>query len=87
MIRRPAPNALMFFLLVLAACSGSDDGGNSSAGQTQVAIVALPDDVGDAICSLTRHTTERDLIAIFGDEYRRYRQRVSMIVPFFGRSS
>jgi methanethiol S-methyltransferase len=29
---------------------------------------------------------ERDLIALFGDEYRRYRQRVSMIVPFFGKS-
>jgi methanethiol S-methyltransferase len=30
---------------------------------------------------------ERDLVAVFGDEYRRYRQRVSMIVPFLGRSS
>lgn len=30
---------------------------------------------------------ERDLIEVFGDEYRRYRQRVSMIVPFLGRSS
>jgi len=30
---------------------------------------------------------ERDLIAVFGDEYRRYRQRVAMIVPFIGRSS
>jgi len=30
---------------------------------------------------------EHDLIAVFGDEYRRYRQRVSMIVPFFGRSA
>ena len=30
---------------------------------------------------------ERDLITIFGDEYRRYRQRVAMIVPFVGRSS
>jgi methanethiol S-methyltransferase len=30
---------------------------------------------------------ERDLVAVFGDEYRRYRQRVSMIVPFFGKSS
>jgi protein-S-isoprenylcysteine O-methyltransferase Ste14 len=30
---------------------------------------------------------EHDLIGIFGDEYRRYRQRVSMIVPFLGRSS
>ncbi len=30
---------------------------------------------------------ERDLVAVFGDEYRRYRQRVAMIVPFFGKSS
>ena len=30
---------------------------------------------------------ERDLVEVFGDEYRRYRQRVSMIVPFLGRSS
>jgi len=30
---------------------------------------------------------ERDLVELFGDEYRRYRQRVSMIVPFLGRSS
>jgi protein-S-isoprenylcysteine O-methyltransferase Ste14 len=29
---------------------------------------------------------EHDLIAIFGDEYRRYRQRVAMIVPFFSKS-
>jgi methanethiol S-methyltransferase len=28
---------------------------------------------------------ERDLITVFGDEYRRYRQRVSMIVPFLGK--
>jgi protein-S-isoprenylcysteine O-methyltransferase Ste14 len=30
---------------------------------------------------------EHDLIGVFGEEYRRYRQRVSMIVPFLGRSS
>jgi protein-S-isoprenylcysteine O-methyltransferase Ste14 len=30
---------------------------------------------------------EHDLIELFGDEYLRYRKRVSMIVPFFGRSS
>jgi methanethiol S-methyltransferase len=28
---------------------------------------------------------ERDLIALFGDEYRRYRERVAMIVPFLGK--
>jgi len=29
---------------------------------------------------------ERDLVDLFGDEYRRYRQKVAMIVPFrFGR--
>ncbi len=27
---------------------------------------------------------ERDLIALFGDEYRRHRQRVAMLVPSFG---
>jgi protein-S-isoprenylcysteine O-methyltransferase Ste14 len=30
---------------------------------------------------------EHDLIALFGDEYRHYRKRVAMIVPFLGRSS
>jgi len=30
---------------------------------------------------------EHDLIDLFGDEYHRYRKRVSMIVPFLGRSS
>ena len=25
---------------------------------------------------------ERDLIELFGDEYRRYRQRVAMLVPY-----
>lgn len=29
---------------------------------------------------------EHDLIAVFGDEYRSYRQRVAMIVPFLGKS-
>jgi methanethiol S-methyltransferase len=29
---------------------------------------------------------ERDLVTVFGDEYRRYRQRVAMIVPFLGKS-
>ena len=30
---------------------------------------------------------ERDLIAIFGDQYRRYRQNVSMLFPLPGRKS
>jgi protein-S-isoprenylcysteine O-methyltransferase Ste14 len=30
---------------------------------------------------------ERDLVEHFGDEYRRYRERVSMLVPFLGRKS
>lgn len=30
---------------------------------------------------------ENDLVAVFGDDYRRYRQKVAMIVPFLGRSS
>jgi protein-S-isoprenylcysteine O-methyltransferase Ste14 len=25
---------------------------------------------------------ERDMITVFGDEYRRYRQQVGMLVPF-----
>lgn len=29
---------------------------------------------------------EHDMIALFGDEYRRYRQRVAMLVPFLGKS-
>ena len=29
---------------------------------------------------------ERDLVAVFGDEYRRYRQRVAMIVPSMAKS-
>jgi protein-S-isoprenylcysteine O-methyltransferase Ste14 len=30
---------------------------------------------------------ERDLIAVFGDEYRRYRERVGMLVPYRRRAS
>jgi protein-S-isoprenylcysteine O-methyltransferase Ste14 len=30
---------------------------------------------------------ERDLVELFGDEYRRYRQRVAMIVPFLGAAT
>jgi len=30
---------------------------------------------------------ERDLVAQFGDDYRRYRQRVAMLVPFLGKSA
>jgi methanethiol S-methyltransferase len=30
---------------------------------------------------------EHDMIVLFGDQYREYRRRVAMIVPFVGRSS
>ncbi len=30
---------------------------------------------------------ERDLMALFGDEYRRYRERVAMLVPFWRKSA
>ena len=30
---------------------------------------------------------ERDLIELFGDEYRRYRERVAMLVPFRRKSA
>jgi len=30
---------------------------------------------------------ERDLIGMFGDQYRSYRQRVSMLLPLPGRRS
>ena len=30
---------------------------------------------------------ERDLIGLFGDQYRRYRERVSMLVPLPGSKS
>jgi protein-S-isoprenylcysteine O-methyltransferase Ste14 len=29
---------------------------------------------------------ERDLVALFGDDYRRYRDRVAMLIPFMGRA-
>jgi protein-S-isoprenylcysteine O-methyltransferase Ste14 len=31
------------------------------------------------------HLEERDLVALFGDQYRRYREQVSMLVPLPGR--
>ena len=30
---------------------------------------------------------ERDLVAMFGDEYRAYRNRVAMLVPFWRRQA
>jgi protein-S-isoprenylcysteine O-methyltransferase Ste14 len=30
---------------------------------------------------------ERDLVEMFGDEYRRYRERVAMVIPFWTKSS
>jgi protein-S-isoprenylcysteine O-methyltransferase Ste14 len=30
---------------------------------------------------------ERDLIAVFGDQYRDYRRRVGMIIPLPGKSA
>ena len=30
---------------------------------------------------------ERDLVEMFGDEYRRYRERVGMVIPFWRKSS
>ena len=30
---------------------------------------------------------EHDMITVFGDEYRKYRQRVAMIIPFLGKST
>jgi protein-S-isoprenylcysteine O-methyltransferase Ste14 len=30
---------------------------------------------------------ERDLIALFGDQYRRYREQVSMLIPLPGRKT
>ena len=31
------------------------------------------------------HLEERDLIALFGDQYHRYREQVSMLIPLPGR--
>jgi methanethiol S-methyltransferase len=33
------------------------------------------------------HLEERDLIQLFGDQYRRYRERVSMLIPLPGRKA
>jgi methanethiol S-methyltransferase len=33
------------------------------------------------------HLEERDLIALFGDQYRRYREQVSMLIPWPGRKA
>jgi hypothetical protein len=74
MIGQLDSKGLMFYLLLLCACSSSGGGDESVKGQPAVdsggaraVIVSLPANVGDAICSLTRRATERDLIAIFGE--------------------
>jgi protein-S-isoprenylcysteine O-methyltransferase Ste14 len=33
------------------------------------------------------HLEERDLVALFGDHYRRYREQVSMLIPLPGRTA
>ncbi len=33
------------------------------------------------------HLEERDLVELFGDQYRRYREQVSMLIPLIGRKS
>jgi protein-S-isoprenylcysteine O-methyltransferase Ste14 len=33
------------------------------------------------------HLEERDLVAIFGDQYRRYREQVAMLIPLPGRKA
>lgn len=79
MISHVVPKTLILLLMLLSACAGSDGESGSSENrqakndaQTQVTVVPLANRVGDGICSLTRHSTESDVIAIFGqpDERR-----------------
>lgn len=64
------------FLLLLGACSGSDEGKKSSSSEQNQEIytptlVPLSDDLADALCSLTRRSSEHQLVEIFGQPTER----------------
>lgn len=76
MITRLIPCVCLSFLLFLGACSGSDEGNQSSnSGQNKAintpSLVPLSDDLADALCSLTRRSSEHQLVEIFGQPTER----------------